>query len=257
MGLRSKNDQIDAKGLACMGLEQQLEVWEPASSKMLELRSLTRQIEALHQHKTAFVNQLEGVSHSAIIHPMVKKNLKDMITKIEREVEKLEKQVEIFIQKDECLSKKYKLFVELKGVGIMTFAVVVAETGGFALFKNQRQLVCYSGYDVMENQSGQRSGKTRISKKGNSHIRRILHMASLSAVRFKCSPFIELYQRVSEKTGIKMKGYVAVQRKLLVIMYTIWKKEKEFNPIYKDENSGIEEPKLLFSDQKNIPKGTH
>ena len=49
---------------------------------------------------------------------------------------------------------------------------------------NQRQLVSYAGYDVIENQSGNRSGKTRISKKGNSRIRRILHLPAFNAVRF-------------------------------------------------------------------------
>jgi transposase len=51
-------------------------------------------------------------------------------------------------------------------------------------FTNQRHLVSYAGYDVVENQSGNRSGKTRISKKGNSRLRRFLHMPSFNAVRF-------------------------------------------------------------------------
>ena len=48
-----------------------------------------------------------------------------------------------------------------------------------------------------------------------------------------------------ERTGIKMKGYVAVQRKLLVLIYTLWKNDMEFDPNY--EISGIQEPKPLFS----------
>jgi len=39
-------------------------------------------------------------------------------------------------------------------------------------FKNQRQLVSFAGYDVIENSSGKHRGKTKISKKGNAHIRR-------------------------------------------------------------------------------------
>lgn len=67
----------------------------------------------------------------------------------------------------------------------MSVVTVIAETNGFALIKNQRQLVSYAGYDVVENQSGKRAGKTKISKKGNSHIRRILHMPALNAVRYE------------------------------------------------------------------------
>lgn len=42
----------------------------------------------------------------------------------------------------------------------------------------------YSGYDLIENQSGKQVGKTRISKKGNRHIRRILHMPAFNVVHY-------------------------------------------------------------------------
>ncbi len=61
----------------------------------------------------------------------------------------------------------------------MTITTVIAETKGFFLFKNQRQLVSYASYDVIENQSGNSRGKFRFSKKGNSHIGRALHMPPL------------------------------------------------------------------------------
>lgn len=109
----------------------------------------------------------------------------------------------------------------------MTFAVVVSETNGFTLFKNQRQLVSYAGYDVVENSSGSKVGKTRISKKGNTHIRRILHMAALSSINHQME-LNKLYSRVLQRSTIKMKGVVAVQRKLLVLIYTIWKSNTPF-----------------------------
>ena len=255
LGIGSKTDQIDAKGLAMMGLEQTLEVWQPGSKKLLELRSLTRQIEILQEHRTAFKNQLEGAEHSAIMHKSVIKSLEQMIDTIGKQIVQLKRQVEKMIMDDELLSQKYELFKPLKGVGIMNFAVVVSETNGFALFSNQRQLVCYAGYDVLENQSGQRHGKTRISKKGNTHIRRILHLASWSVVKHKIQPFYNLYARVYDRTTIKMKGYVAVQRKLLVMMYTLWKKDQPFNPCFR--TSGNHEPKsLCWVDSEGISNET-
>jgi len=245
LGIRSKTDKIDAKGLGMMGCEQSLRSWHPSSPALLKLRSLTRQIESLQTHRTSFLNQLESANHAAIIDRMVIKSLKTMIKQVENQITKLEKQVKENIRMDEVLRRKYKLISTIKGVGLMSFAVVVSESNGFSLFKNQRQLVCYSGYDVVENQSGQRRGKTRISKKGNSHIRRILHMASLSSVNSDEIIFRNLYQRVVDRTGIKMKGYVAVQRKLLVLIYTLWKNDMEFDPNY--EISGIQESEPLFS----------
>ena len=245
MGIRSKTDQIDAKGLSRMGLEQSLTPWRPASKKLLGLRSLTRQIEVLQGHRIAFKNQLEAAGHSAVVHSKVVSSLKQMIGSLEKQITKLKKEVEKIVESDPFLSQKYALFSTLKGVGIMSFAVVVSETDGFALFENQRQLVCYSGYDIVRNDSGQRVGKSRISKKGNTHIRRILHMAAWSAVGNKVAPFHQLYERVYERTGVKMKAYTAVQRKLLVMIYTLWKKDEAFDPTY--QTSVNQEPETLFS----------
>lgn len=245
LGFRSKTDKIDAKGLSMMGCEQELDHWQPASKQLLKLRSLTRQIEGLKNTKTLFLNQLEGAEHTVVIDSLVIRSIKKMIKELDNETAKLKKKVKKIIESDELLSQKYELFKPLKGVGLMTFAVVVSETNGFELFKNQRQLVCYAGYDVVENQSGQRVGKTRISKKGNSHIRRILHMSSLSAVKSNVSTLKNLKERVVDRTGINMKGYVAVQRKILVLIYSLWKNDTPFDPMF--GTSANHEPKLLCS----------
>ncbi len=39
---------------------------------------------------------------------------------------------------------------------------------GFTAFESIAQLVSYSGYDVIENQSDKRTGKTKISKKATA-----------------------------------------------------------------------------------------
>ena len=47
LGHKSKNDPIDALGLARMGLEQQLPTWQPLSKNIYSLRLLTRQHQRL------------------------------------------------------------------------------------------------------------------------------------------------------------------------------------------------------------------
>ena len=111
----------------------------------------------------------------------------------------------------------------------------MAETNGFTGFDNQGQLVSYAGYDVVENQSGKHLGKTRIAKKGNSRIRRILHMPALNAVRYKEATCQALYQRVMEPSGIKMKAYVAVQKKRLILAFALWNSDTEYDPNYKEK----------------------
>ncbi len=43
-----------------------------------------------------------------------------------------------------------------------------------------------------------------------------------------------------------MQAYVAIQRKLLVLVYSLWKKNCEFDPDF-HKSSGNDESKLLFS----------
>ncbi len=105
------------------------------------------------------------------------------------------------------------------------------------MFRNTRQLVSFSGYNIVENQSGRHRGKTKISKKGNGHIRRSLFFPVFTAVAHGCKPFLDLYNRTFEKSQNKMKSYVAVQKKLLVIVYTLWKKNVCFTEEYIKENT--------------------
>ena len=79
----------------------------------------------------------------------------------------------------------------------------------------------HAGYDVIERQSGKKAAPTKISKKGNHHIRGILHMSSMSLITYKVEPFYNLWTRVCERTRIKIKVYVDVQRKLLTVLYTL------------------------------------
>lgn len=248
MGIRSKNDQIDAKGLADMGLQQELEQWIPCSENLMKLRSLTRQLEMLQETKTAFNNQLEAATHQVHCDKMVIQNLKSLLKKIEKDIDKVRNRIEQSVNEDPVLFSKYKLVEPIKGIGMTTFATIIAETGGFELFKNQKQLVSYAGYDVVENQSGKRVGKTRISKKGNAHIRRIMFMAAFNVVKYKVDPFCNVYERIYDRTKFKMKAYVAIQRKLLCLIYALWKKDSVYDPAYSLKNtSGDQEPKLLFS----------
>lgn len=231
LGLKSKNDKIDAQGLSNMCACQALDCWKPISKKIYELRSLTRLHEDISVQHTGFNNRLHAYDFAMYELKDAIKSVKKILEQMEKQKELVELKIKNIITNDIELNKKYESITKIKGVGIMSFAVLVAETDGFANFYNVRQLTSYAGYDVVENQSGTRTGKTQVSKKGNSHIRRIMHMPALNVVKYE-PLFKTFYERVYEKTGIKMKGYVAVQRKLLSMVYTLWKKNEAFDPLF-------------------------
>jgi len=245
LGLKSKNDKIDAKGLALMSSQQKFDVWQPLSKFYYQLRQLTRHHQNLQESKTSLANQHHALQHSAYVTKEVTRQLRKTITLFEKQIEQIKIAIVEHISSDQTVQRKVNHICRIKGVDVLTVATVIAETNGFTLFNNIAQLVSFAGYDVIESQSGNHSGKTRISKKGNSRIRRILHMPAFNVVRHQQAPFTNLYERVYDGTKIKMKAYVAVQKKLLVLIYTLWKKDEAFIPGFKN-TSGNDEPSALF-----------
>jgi transposase len=252
---KSKNDKTDAIGLAQMGAEKQLKHWIPLTDSIYELRTLTRHRESCSKQRTATINRIHALEHGRVKVKPVLKQLKSSLKHIDKQIEEMEELIKELIMSDPLLAKKCRKITKVKGIGIITFANVVAETNGFAAIENHRQLVSYAGYDVVENQSGNHVGKTRISKKGNSRIRAAMYFPALQAVLNKEPVFVNLYERVFERTGIKMKAYVAVQKKLLELIYFLWIKDEEYDP-NRNRTSGNDEPKFLFS-QQPIEQVTH
>ena len=236
-GLKSKNDKIDAKGLAQMFAERAFALWEPMDKFYYHLRGLTRQYESLQEMKISVSNQLSAARRSAFINKDVIKQLEQTIEFLKKKITEMEKKISTYLKSNKEIEDKIQNVLAITGIGVLTLAVLLAETNGFLLFKNDRQLVSYSGYDVVENQSGRHRGKTKISKRGNSHIRRALFFPAFTTVTHKCRPFLDLYNRTFEKHKIKMKSYVAVQKKLLVIVYAIWKKNVRFTEDYNTQNT--------------------
>jgi transposase len=244
LGNKSKNDTIDAKGLAQMGAEQCLPAWSPFGKFFYELRSLTRHHQSLQEQKTVSRNQLHAIKNGMYSSKAVEKQLEGMIKLIDKQLEQLESTIKNHLQSEEEIWEKVSNICTIKGVGLLTTAIVLAETNGFELFENAKQLVSYCGYDVIENQSGKHNGKTRISKKGNSRIRRAMFMPAFQAITYQVKPFLNLFNRTFEKHGLKMKSYVAVQKKLLTTIYALWKTNTPFNQDYQPQTSKEQELEL-------------
>lgn len=237
LGYKSKTDRIDAKILAQMSLERDLAAWQPADEQWLKIKRLCRERIELLGEKTAVGNRLHAKKHSHQPDAQSLKRAKSLLRFLQKQIKEAEADIEKAVRANAEIQQKTDKVCSIKGVGIITAATVIAETNGFALFKNKAQVVSYAGYDVVQNQSGSSvHGKTRISKKGNHHLRRSLHFPALVAIKH-VAEFKNLYDRVFQTTKIKMKGAVAVQRKLLVLIYTLYRKNQPFDPDFKDKQN--------------------
>lgn len=243
LGQKSKNDKIDAQALAQMGLERQLQVWVAPSANVLNIKQLSRERQLLIEEQTSTKNQLHAFKHKYEASKDGEKRFVVRIKLLAKQIKEIDELLKQAIKADNDLKTKVKRICSIKGFGVISAIILLAETNAFTNFDNRAQLTSYAGYDVVENQSGNRVGKTRISKRGNSRIRRCLFFPAFSAICHDPT-MKKLYERVFERTKIKMKACVAVQRKMLLLAYAICKNETDFDPQYQAKQAEKKAEKL-------------
>lgn len=232
LNVKSKTDEIDAGSLAQLGLERKLSIWEPGSAQMRRIKKLSRERLQLLDARTVILNQLHAEQASHSPDKEIIKRKKSRLKFINKQIVQIEKELELVVDQDKVLKTKVKGICKCPGLGFITVVGILGETDGFATIRNKNQLVSYAGYDVVKRESGTSiKGKTRISKKGNSVIRRILYMPAMSAAVHN-QHYKKQYTRIAQKTTIKMKGNVAIQRKLLLLIYALYKKNEAYDPLH-------------------------
>jgi transposase len=228
--VKTVTDKEASRSLTQMGLEKKLPLWSKPEPLYHQLKKLSRERGQLQQAKTVFLNQIHAEGTGAWASKDSIARSKKRISMLEKQIKEIEKEIENLIKENPDLNRKVSCLTSIKGVGIVTAAAIIGETNGFSLFKNKRQLVSYAGYDVIRKDSGTSvMSKPRISKRGNRHIRKAMHFPALTSIRHD-QENKNHYTRMIAKHGIKMKAAVAIQRKLLVLMFVLWRRETYFDP---------------------------
>lgn len=248
----SKNDQKDSEVLAHLASHRKLDPWKPFSEQIYQLRSLMRHRRVLIQERVVFQNRLHALKYAQVPSEPVLASTKALIDTFTKQIKAAEKKATALAKADKPFWKKIqKIVSSLPGIGLITMLEVISETNGFAQFTSIGQLICYAGYDIIENQSGKHTGKTKISKRGNARIRAAMYMPALSVIRNKVQPFYNLFERVLKRSGfLKKKAQVAVQRKLLIYIYVLWKNDEEFDPQKVSQANKSEEINTELKPQK-------
>ncbi len=219
---KSKTDPLDSAAITRFGLERELNLWTPPTETMKSMQALTREYHALKETITQIKNQRHALKYSFQPLKSTLKRKQQTIALLEKQLAQIEQELHELIDTDTILCERVPNICTAKGIGFMTVVSVLAETQCFKLVTKQKQLASYSGYDVVFNDSGLKRGKTSISKKGNRFLRHAVFMPALSAVRH--NPQMKaLYQRLIAKGKNKKLALIAVARKLLLLIYTLWK----------------------------------
>ena len=236
--IKTVTDKTMSETIARFGLERKLDNWKRPRAIFKTLRQLTRERDQLVQERSMVKNQLHAEQSESEPNPSSLTRMKKRIVLLNKQEKEIKEEIAKLIKQDEQVKDSIKTVGSLPGVGLLTAATVLAETNGFELIRNKRQLTSYAGLDVKEKQSGTSiKGKPTISKRGNAYLRKAMHMPALTAIRHD-ERFKAIFARLVSKHGIKMKAAVAVQRKLLEMIYVLYKNQVPYDKdFFKKENA--------------------
>jgi transposase len=238
--VKTITDKTCSEAIARFGLGRKLDNWEKPKKVYRSLQQLTRERDQIVNERSAVKNQLHAEKSEAYPYEKSLDRLKARIAFLNAQENEIKKDISEIVSEDRDLKEDVKIMCTMPGVGELTAVIVLAETNGFELIRSKKQLASYAGFDVKEKQSGTSvKGKPKISKKGNRHLRKAMYLPSLSAVKWD-ERFKAIYARILARNGIKMKGLVAVQRKMLEMMYTLFQNKTAYDKKYLEKENSVQ-----------------
>jgi transposase len=231
---RVKTDKADAALLADFveAMHGKLWPWQPPPEHYQELRDLVRHLYELIRSRTVVKNRMEKVNYltSAAKGPILR-SLNADLRHFQKEIRLIRNLIEECLRTHEDLSARYALLTSAPGIGEMTALTFMAEVPNIQQFASAKQLACYAGVTPRVRHSGTHEPVSQpISKIGNTRLRYAFFMAALSASRYNQS-MIPFAKRLQEHKK-PMVVHVAVERKLLHLVYAMEKHQRPFDPNY-------------------------
>lgn len=120
-----------------------------------------------------------------------------------------------------------KRLLSIPGIGLVTVAGVMGETGGLERFTGQKAIIKLPGLNLYEISSGKHQGERHISKRGRSLLRKLLYFAALNTVK-KGKIMHQKYQELIGRGMKKIKALVAISKKLLRLMYALVRDNRDY-----------------------------
>lgn len=234
--VKTVTDKTAAETICRFGLERKLELWKRPEKAFKTMKQLTRERDQIVEERTIAKNQLHAEQSEAEPHNRSIERTKQRILFLDSQEQEIKQELLQLIKKDKAAKELIPLLCSIPGVGLLTAITVLAETNKFELIRNKRQLTSYAGLDVKEKESGTSvKGQPKISKRGNKYLRKAMHLPALTAIRHD-DRFKAIFARLVAKHGIKMKAVVAVQRKLLEMIFTMYRTKVPYNKDYLKSN---------------------
>jgi transposase len=227
---RAKTDAVDAAMLAAYGRDLRPAPWGPPPPEVRELQLRVRQRDDLVALQTQTRNRQHALAQLPRVPDEVTGPAEAVLAVLAEQIARLDGLIQRRALAAAVLAADVIRLDAIKGVGLLTAALVVTELWGLGPNLTPDQAVADAGLDPAPTESGTSvRGGTHISKTGNARLRQALHMAALSAVQHNPT-FRAVYQRLVARGKPKLGALVAVAGKLLVVMVTLIRHQRTFDP---------------------------
>lgn len=121
----------------------------------------------------------------------------------------------------ERMKKDVEILDSIKGIGEATALNFMVEIGGdITLYKNDKKLIAASGLDPSTYQSGKYEGSSKISTRGNRHLRRVIWLMTRGVIFSNDLFRAYFYKRRNEGLCYKM-AMLATAHKLIRVMFAM------------------------------------
>jgi transposase len=113
-----------------------------------------------------------------------------------------------------------KILQSIKGVGPRTAVPFLAEMAEVNNFSSPKKLIAFAGLDPSIHQSGKFVGASKLSKRGNRHLRRAIYLMTASVV--SQNDFFKAYFLKRKKEGLApQKALFATAHKLIRVIFAM------------------------------------
>ena len=215
-GQRAKTDAIDAAMIRQFALAMAPAPTLPPSPVRQRVVELVRARQVLVKERITWTNLLEHV-----VHPRLKALYQKRRRQTDALLAELEAQITAEIASCPELSARYQRLLAEFGIGAVAASTLVAELPELGQ-ANRKQMAALCGLAPFPKDSGQKRG-LRFVQGGRAQLRRVLYMATLSAIRQKSSPLATFYLRLRQNGKPGKVALIACARKLTTHLNSILK----------------------------------
>jgi transposase len=123
--------------------------------------------------------------------------------------------------------------MSIPGVGQVTLAGFLAEVGDLRGYEHSQQIIRLAGFNLKENSSGKKKGKSTITKRGRSRLRALLFRAVMPMVA-KNAEFKALHHYFTKRNQNPLKkkqSIVALCGKLIRVLFTLGTRQIRYNAV--------------------------